>query len=252
MRRVAVISDVHGNLEALEAVLAAAEQEGCAEIWCLGDVFSAWSLGDVFNAAGAAACLDLVRARCSKLLLGNHEQMVLEASRGHGQQAPSPESPIGRAVAELERRPDLLRLLESLYPSETLSCDGFEVVLAHASPYDPAWHWVRDEAAVELAFDTAPTAQLLVVGHTHVPAFGLRDAGGAARYLTGADALVGGIELGGGSQLLVNPGSIGEPSVEGHASWGILCFDGDDRPSRFEWRSLDTGRTHPPRPVRIS
>ena len=68
MRRIGVISDVHGNLPALEAVLANAEGEECREVWCLGDTFTG---------ADSVGCFDLVRERCKHVLFGNHEEMVL-------------------------------------------------------------------------------------------------------------------------------------------------------------------------------
>ncbi len=64
-----MISDIHANLPALEAVLAAIDAAGVEEIWCLGDV--------VGYGAEPDACADLVRERCSLCLVGNHDLAVL-------------------------------------------------------------------------------------------------------------------------------------------------------------------------------
>ena len=67
--RVGVITDIHANLPALEAVLAAADEEGLEELWCLGDV--------VGYGVEPDACAALVRERCSLCLVGNHDLAVL-------------------------------------------------------------------------------------------------------------------------------------------------------------------------------
>jgi predicted phosphodiesterase len=65
----AVISDIHSNLEALEAVFADIEQRGVKEVVCLGDI--------VGYGPDPKACLDLVRERCQVCLMGNHDHAVL-------------------------------------------------------------------------------------------------------------------------------------------------------------------------------
>ena len=68
--RVAVLSDVHSNLPALEAVLAAVDAVGVDEVWCLGDV--------VGYGAQPDTCAELIRERCEVCLVGNHDLAVLE------------------------------------------------------------------------------------------------------------------------------------------------------------------------------
>ena len=68
--RIAVVSDIHGNLPALEATLAAIAREGVSEILCLGDV--------VGYGADPATCLELVWDACSVLVRANHEDALLE------------------------------------------------------------------------------------------------------------------------------------------------------------------------------
>src|SRR5206468_7257754 len=66
--RVAVVSDIHGNLAALETVLAAIESEGTDELWCLGDL--------VGYGARPNECCAAVKARASFCLVGNHDLAV--------------------------------------------------------------------------------------------------------------------------------------------------------------------------------
>ena len=64
----AVISDIHGNLEALETVMADIARRSIKRIYCLGDVIG--------YGASPGACLDLVIDRCELALCGNHDQAV--------------------------------------------------------------------------------------------------------------------------------------------------------------------------------
>ena len=65
----ALISDIHGNLEALNAVLDDIRQQGISEIYCLGDVIG--------YGPNPVECLDIVRRKCAMCLLGNHDQAAL-------------------------------------------------------------------------------------------------------------------------------------------------------------------------------
>jgi predicted phosphodiesterase len=65
----AIISDIHGNLEALKAALADIDRHSIKLVYCLGDV--------VGYGASPKECLDLVMERCEKTICGNHDQAVL-------------------------------------------------------------------------------------------------------------------------------------------------------------------------------
>ena len=65
----AIISDIHGNLEALESVLADIQDRGITEIYCLGDI--------VGYGPNPRECVDLVKQTCAQVILGNHDQGAL-------------------------------------------------------------------------------------------------------------------------------------------------------------------------------
>ena len=71
--RLAIISDIHGNLDALTAVLADAAAQGCGDIICLGDV--------VGYGPDPGACVRLIRQHCETVVMGNHEDMALSMMR---------------------------------------------------------------------------------------------------------------------------------------------------------------------------
>jgi predicted phosphodiesterase len=190
-KRVAVISDVHGNRHALDAVLAAIADEKPDELWCLGDLVG---YGPQPN-----ECCRTVAAHADVCLAGNHDLVVLGSLSIHdfaGEAAAA-----ARWTQEV-LEPDAREFLAELRPSGQR--DG--VALFHASARDPVWEYVLSE---EVAWWTleATLASLVLVGHSHVPlAIGLDGevlAGGVA-----PDGTV--VELDEGRWLL-NPGSVGQP-----------------------------------------
>jgi diadenosine tetraphosphatase ApaH/serine/threonine PP2A family protein phosphatase len=205
-----VISDIHANLPALEAVLEATDAAGVEEVWCLGDV--------VGYGAEPDACADLVRERCSLCLVGNHDLAVLG-----GLDITSFSEAAAEAVAwtrenVAERTLELLRELE---PAGLR--DG--VALFHASPRDPVWEYVLSAEQADACFDVQPE-RIALIGHSHVSLFFVRPDAGSEGEIRGAQASDDTLlDLGAGSWL-VNPGSVGQPR------------DGDPRAA---WLELDTG-----------
>ena len=204
--RVAVISDIHANLHALEAVLAALEAEPLDAVWCLGDV--------VGYGPRPNRCCSIVAARAGLSLAGNHDLGVLGAI-DLAEFSPDAAAAAlwSRGVLTAEAR----EYLESLEPSAR--ADGVE--LFHASPRDPVWEYIlTGEAALDaLELTEAP---LVLVGHSHMPLAVLL----AARNLSGGHAPAETeIDLGEGRWLL-NPGSVGQPrDGDPRAAWLLLDLD---------------------------
>ncbi len=206
--RAAVLSDVHANLPALEAVLEAAAAAEVDEIWCLGDV--------VGYGAEPDACARLIQERCDICLVGNHDLAVLgdlDVGTFSEQAAAAVEWTRGVASAQT------LEFLRGLAPLGTRAGIG----LFHASPRDPIWEYVLSTDQAEDALDAQPE-RISLIGHSHVALFFTR-AEGRRTYAQGAQAGDGallGLESG---QWLLNPGSVGQPR------------DGDPRAA---WLELDT------------
>jgi diadenosine tetraphosphatase ApaH/serine/threonine PP2A family protein phosphatase len=204
--RVAVISDVHANWHALEAVLAAVEEERPDELWCLGDL--------VGYGPRPNPCCATVAARADLCLAGNHDLGVLGQLDLLDFAPEAVESARWtRAVLTAKAR----AYLESLGP--TGRRQGVE--LFHASPRDPVWDYVLTAEAAAAAFDLTQ-APLVLVGHSHIPLSlaleGSELSGGHAPEGTDADLRAG--------RRLLNPGSVGQPR------------DGDPRAA---WLMLDLG-----------
>jgi diadenosine tetraphosphatase ApaH/serine/threonine PP2A family protein phosphatase len=205
--RIAVLSDIHGNRQAFEAVLAEVRDADVAEVWCLGDV--------VGYGADPDACCELAAEHCDLSLVGNHDLAV----RGD---LPLDEFSRGAALAAQWTQDVMedghLAWLSELEPQLT----DREVGLYHASPRDPVWEYVLSTLLADLCLDVQGH-RVCLIGHSHVALSFHRNEGDPA---TG-ETRPGGSEVDlGNGEWLVNPRSVGQPR------------DGDPRAA---WLLLDTG-----------
>src|SRR3954449_3129253 len=218
--RLAILSDIHANLPALEAVLADIDGGGLGEVWCLGDV--------VGYGAQPDECTHLVRERCDLSLVGNHDLAVLDEL---DVSAFSPAAAAAVRWTQESADPATLRFLRELEPAD----ETRDVALYHASPRDPVWEYVLwpDQAAECIAIQAA---RVSLIGHSHVALFFVM--GEDRRPPRGTSVEVEdaarGAQAGDGTRLdlsdgswLVNPGSVGQPR------------DGDPRAA---WLELDTDK----------
>jgi predicted phosphodiesterase len=215
--QVAILSDIHGNRQAFEAVLDDVERTDAREIWCLGDV--------VGYGADPNDCVALVRETAAICLAGNHDLAVTgelpldEFSRGAALAARWTQE----VIAE-----EHLAFLASLRP------DGAErdVGLYHASPRDPVWEYVLSALLAELCLD-AQEHRLCLVGHSHVALSFVRTEG---KLATGEPRRGGDKVSVTEGEWLLNPGSVGQPrDGDARAAWMLLDLEA----STAEWRRTD-------------
>jgi diadenosine tetraphosphatase ApaH/serine/threonine PP2A family protein phosphatase len=222
--RLAVISDVHANLYALETVLAEIGRDPPDEIWCLGDTvgYGPWP----------NECCDLVRERCALTLIGNHDLVALGSSEV-GAEDFNPEAGVASLWTSRRLTPVSRAFLSSLEPQAAR--DGFQ--LFHGSPRDPVWDYVIDEVSVVESFELTD-APIVLVGHSHVPtAVVLADQvieGGVAKAEQTAELALG--------RWLLNPGSVGQPR-DGDPRAAYLRLDLDSGAARFERIAYPVART---------
>jgi predicted phosphodiesterase len=205
--RVALLSDVHGNLPAFRAVVEDLRGMEPEAVWCLGDL--------VGYGAQPDECVALAREECDLCLAGNHDLVV----RGDIDLAEF--SPSAAEAARWTREhiaEESLAFLRSLEPVDSAR----EIGLYHASPRDPVWEyvlssWQAEECMAEM------DARVGAIGHSHVALF----------FHVHADHEVVGAQAPGGTEIdisegrwLINPGGVGQPR------------DGDPRAA---WLLLDTG-----------
>ena len=216
--RVAVISDIHANLHALEAVLAEIEREGADEVWCLGDVVG---YGPQPN-----ECCALVRERASLCLCGNHDLAVL------GGLDIADFSGDAGVAARWTQRGARARARATGCARCARARRAAHAELFHASPRD-AGLGLRAQRRGRAASLRMTTAPVVLVGHSHV-ALALWLADGAAGRRPGprrdrASTLAG-------RRSLLNPGSVGQPrDGDARAAWLALDLDGDGPFRRIDY-----------------
>jgi predicted phosphodiesterase len=207
--KVAVVSDIHSNRQAFEAVLEAIAASDASELWCLGDL--------VGYGADPDACVELARRHAAVCLAGNHDMAVVgelpldEFSRGASLAAQWTREVIG---------PANLAFLADLRPQAQEGPVG----LYHASPRDPVWEYVLSTLLAELCLDSQPH-RVCLIGHSHVASAFVRYEGESA---TGEPRREGTeLDLSAG-EWLINPGSVGQPrDGDPRAAWLLLDLDGD-------------------------
>jgi predicted phosphodiesterase len=220
--RVAVVSDIHSNLHALESVLEALAADPVDELWCLGDV--------VGYGPRPNECCELVRTRAHVCLAGNHDLAVsgaIDLAEFSGDAA------VAAAWTRTALEERALAWLRELEPAGA----AHGVSLYHGSARDPVWEYVlTDEAAIAtLLLADEP---LVLVGHSHV----------ALRVVVRGSELEGGAApngtvLGlGEARWLLNPGSVGQPR-DGDPHAAYLVLDLAARTATFRRVSYDIART---------
>jgi predicted phosphodiesterase len=213
--RVAILSDIHGNRHALEAVLDDVREAGADELWCLGDL--------VGYGADPDACVELARERFAICLAGNHD---LAVTGGIGIEEFSRGAAVSARWTREVIRAENLAYLEALRPS------GVEgaYALYHASPRDAVWEYVLSEQLADLCLDAAER-RVSFIGHSHVALAFVRE--------NETGRTIGALrEPGSTADLrerhwMLNPGSVGQPrDGDPRAAWLLL----DTEAEQAEWR----------------
>jgi predicted phosphodiesterase len=217
--RFALLSCIHGNLPALEAVLRDAKAMRCETTLCLGDI--------VGTSGHPKECLDLVRSHCQASVKGNFDDYC------------SPTHELSGFNPKAAERFEWMR--EQLSPSDhawlstlpyTLDVSGFTIV--HASLDEPQkWAYIFDKLAAASHFKLQ-SLPLCFNGHTHVP----------VAFLFREDKARGGsytkFAIEPGTKYLVNVGSVGQPR-DNQPGAAYVIYDADKK-------SVELRRVDYPRP----
>ncbi len=187
--RVAVISDIHSNYDALQVVLSAID--GCDAVVCLGDLVG-------YGAQPNEVVSGIRSLKPEAIIMGNHDYAVSTGdTSGFVRHAVEAVEWTRKEISS-----DNLQYISSLRSKATFTADGVKIALAHGSPRDPLNEYVYPGAPEfilkSLVDESGGT--VLLLGHTHVPF--------SQRF---------------GANLLGNPGSVGQPrDGDPRASYAIL------------------------------
>jgi predicted phosphodiesterase len=189
--RVLVISDIHANLDALEAVIEAA-----------GPVDATWCLGDLVGyGPDPNECIERVRNLPNlTCIIGNHDAAALNQIDSD---TFNPEARTAIQWTQKTLNQSSKNFLHELPEKVELE----RVTLAHGSPRHPVWEYLLDTRTATINFEYFDTP-LCIVGHTHLPVFyTLHDSNHLARLNIPEPNLVTPLP----ERAIINPGSVGQP-----------------------------------------
>jgi predicted phosphodiesterase len=185
--RIAIVSDIHGNLEALQVVLQYVRDNGIDEIYCLGDI--------VGYGANPNECVEAIGNSATKVVIGNHDHAAIGLTSVYYFNDYAKVSTYWTySVLSADSR-NFLSSLDFTWHSERL-------LLVHATPSEPQmWRYVLTEQDAGNEFQ-AFKQSLCCIGHSHLPVIFSEKAGysKAPKYILEA-----------GDRYIVNVGSIGQP-----------------------------------------
>jgi len=205
----ALLSDIHGNIDALEAVLDDVAQHPCRGILCLGDVIG--------YGPEPARCVERIMETSVVSVLGNHEAMLFIID-----QLPPEEfgdtivEPLALAARQLS--PDQQRWLRAM----PISADLDPITLSHSSLFEPsAFHYIHSPEEARPHFAVQSTA-ISFHGHTHVPVIWERGKKGVSCY----QPMENPVQLDESARYAINVGSVGQPrDGDSRASYALYDFE---------------------------
>lgn len=226
----AIVSDIHSNLAALQAVLADIDSRGIKEIFCLGDIVG---YGPEPN-----ACLDLVIERQIVSIIGNHDQGVFYEPTNFNVGA---ERASYWTREQLESEPDRDKRNQrwSFLGRLSLRLQMGNVMMVHGSPRRPITEYVfpddiySNTAKINAVFERIE--HTCFVGHTHVPGVFLDDPD-----FYSIDELGGAYPLNDNEKALINVGSVGQPRDQDTRSCYVAVSDSDVEFVRVEYDLEET------------
>lgn len=189
--RIAFLSDIHGNLEALSSVLNDVNTQSIEKLHCLGDVIG--------YGCDPGSCLDLISKCCEGQLMGNHEYAAL------GLLSTEYYNPDAKHATQwtIDRLTDYDLSLISDFKME-LVVDNYRLV--HSSPFQPdQWHYIVKPEHAAGAFESFEE-KFCFIGHSHQPMIFTEIKDGEPRMRVGHDFLPDP-----DSRYIINVGSIGQP-----------------------------------------
>ncbi len=212
MPRIALLSDIHGNLEALVAALRSIADASPDLIVCLGDV--------VGYGPEPGMCVELVQMACDHVIIGNHDEAALDPGRAQGFNDTARQS-------LTFTRGQLTEVHSSAILDWPRRLEIGDLECTHGSFGERRYAYLSSVAAAEEAF-AGFFGRIGAVGHTHNPALFYQLEGGGPqaelRWVQPPQDLL--IKLPEGHRFIVNPGSVGQPRDRNpDAAWAMLDTD---------------------------
>ncbi len=227
---IAIVSDIHANQEAFEAVLEDIRSQRIDDIYCLGDIID--------YGPSPEQCVDLAMTQCKVNLLGNHEEAVMRIPIGF--------NPVAKKSALWTRsrlKPGLLstprkRARWRFIHQMPRSFEMDDILLVHGSPRDPTMEYIMQSDTEDLLGEIPKkiweilklVRHLCFCGHSHFPGI-ITDDG---TFYT-PDEIDGFFPLAASSKLVINVGSVGQPRDHNNRACYVTLNENELRYRRVEY-----------------
>jgi putative phosphoesterase len=189
--RIAIVSDTHSNLEALQKAFEIIDEKKVDKVICLGDL--------VGYGANPNECVELTRKRASCVILGNHDQAAFDLSQTEhfNRHARTAAYWTNQTLTK-----ENLEYLQSLHLQHVID----DLTFVHASPKDPGqWEYIFSTHEAEINFESFQT-RICLVGHTHIPGIFPEDVKAQRSKVTRLTT-----QLVQENRYIINVGSVGQP-----------------------------------------
>lgn len=207
--KVGIISDIHGNWEALKEVEKVGKKLGVESWWCLGDIVGYYPQ--------ARECVEWVADNCEVVVMGNHDYATINITITENFTPVAREAILFTIKILDEKHLEFLSSLPLVYEIEDIS-------LSHSNPFYPeSWFYVFDAFDVFCLLSNRKKEELkriYLIGHTHIPAVFTWDYEKVKE-----DTFP--LKIGDGKIYVINPGSVGQPR-DGVNRASFLVFDKDE------------------------
>jgi predicted phosphodiesterase len=223
---IALISDIHANLEALTVVMDDIKKKNVDFIYCLGDVIG--------YGPNPRECIDIIQKSCEFTLCGNHEEAILFNAEDFNLKARRAidwtRNQLNSTQYDEEKNYEIWDFLGELKKRHR---EG-KILYVHASPRQPTREYmlpkdVKDRPKLESVFKEFEDCEICFIGHTHIPGIFTEDF-----QFNYAKQLENKFDLKSApGKKLINVGSVGQPR-DGDNRCCYVLFDGDS----IEWVRL--------------
>jgi len=184
---IAIISDIHGNLEALQVVLQYLQENNIDEIYCLGDI--------VGYGANPNECLELIARISTKVLMGNHDHAAIGLTNiNYFNDYAKISTYWTYSILSAENK--------NFISSLDFTWEMDRILLVHSTPSNPpGWHYIITEQDARSEYESF-SQNVCFIGHTHLPSIFSQKKGmvKAQKYVLNEQ-----------DKYIVNVGSVGQP-----------------------------------------
>jgi len=224
--RIAIISDIHGNIEALSAVMEDIHRKSVDKIVCLGDI--------VGYGTNPNECVETIMSNCDFCVKGNHDAAIFD-------QQIAKEFNEHAFFAINWTRNTLTQKSKNLMDSLPMLKENDEFTAVHATPYRPQfWYYITSLEAALLNFNYFKT-KFCFVGHTHIPGIIALKPNEPDISVPSLKSFNYGDEFPIGTKFLVNVGSVGQPRDKNPKS-SYVIMDTDTEEISFKRVSYDIAK----------